>query len=51
VVMVCSKTEKNLAAMTKEDIADQLIQQRVELASRQLQQDLKRKALIDQRAS
>jgi peptidyl-prolyl cis-trans isomerase SurA len=51
VVMVCSRTEKNLAAMTKEDIADQLIQQRVELASRQLQQDLKRKALIDQRAS
>ena len=51
VVMVCSKTEKNLAAMTKEDIADQLIQQRVELASRQLQQDLKRKALIDPRAS
>ena len=51
VVMVCSKTQKNLAAMTREDIADQLIQQRVELASRQLQQDLKRKALIDQRAS
>jgi hypothetical protein len=37
--------------MTREDIADQLIQQRVELASRQLQQDLKRRALIDQRAS
>jgi peptidyl-prolyl cis-trans isomerase SurA len=51
VVMVCSKQEKNLAAMTREDIADQLVQQRVELASRQLQQDLKRKALIDQRAS
>jgi peptidyl-prolyl cis-trans isomerase SurA len=51
VVMVCSKQEKNLAAMTREDIADQLIQQRVELASRQLQQDLKRRALIDQRAS
>ena len=51
VVMVCSKTQKNLAAMTREDIADQLIQQRVELASRQLQQDLKRRALIDQRAS
>jgi peptidyl-prolyl cis-trans isomerase SurA len=51
VVMVCSKEQKNLAAMTREDIADQLIQQRVELASRQLQQDLKRRALIDQRAS
>ena len=51
VVMVCSKTQKNLAAMTREDIADQLIQQRVELASRQLEQDLKRRALIEQRAS
>jgi peptidyl-prolyl cis-trans isomerase SurA len=51
VVMVCDKQEKNLAAMTREDIADQLVQQRVELASRQLQQDLKRRALIDQRAS
>jgi peptidyl-prolyl cis-trans isomerase SurA len=51
VLMVCKSEQKNLAAMTKDDIADQLIQERVELASRQLQQDLKRKALIDQRQS
>jgi peptidyl-prolyl cis-trans isomerase SurA len=51
VVMVCSSTQKNMAAMTREDIADQLIQERVELASRQLQQDLKRRALIEQRDS
>jgi peptidyl-prolyl cis-trans isomerase SurA len=51
VVMLCSRTQKNLAAMTKEDIADQLVQDRVELASRQLQQDLRRRALIDQRGS
>jgi peptidyl-prolyl cis-trans isomerase SurA len=51
VLMVCSSTQKNMAAMTKDDIADQLIQERVELASRQLQQDLKRRALIDQRQS
>ncbi len=51
VVMVCSKDQKNLAAMTREDIANQLLEQRVELASRQLQQDLKRRALIDQRSS
>ncbi len=51
VVMVCSRAQKNLAAMTKEDIADQLVQDRVELASRQLQQDLRRRALIDQRGS
>ena len=51
VLMVCKSEQKNLAAMTRDDIADQLIQERVELASRQLQQDLKRRALIDQRQS
>jgi peptidyl-prolyl cis-trans isomerase SurA len=51
VVMVCKKEQKNMAAMTREDIADQMIQERVELASRQLLQDLKRRALIDQRES
>jgi peptidyl-prolyl cis-trans isomerase SurA len=51
VVMVCKREQKNLAAMTREDIADQLVQDRVELASRQLQQDLHRRALIDQRGS
>jgi peptidyl-prolyl cis-trans isomerase SurA len=51
VVMVCSRDQKNLAAMTREDIANQLVSERVELASRQLLQDLKRRALIDQRSS
>jgi peptidyl-prolyl cis-trans isomerase SurA len=51
VVMVCKTEQKNMAAMTREDIADQMVQERVELASRQLLQDLKRKALIDQRES
>ena len=50
VVMVCAKDQKNMAAMTHEDIANQLLEERVELASRQLQQDLKRRALIDQRS-
>jgi len=51
VVMVCSKEQKNLAAMTRDDIANQLLEQRVELASQQVQQDLKRRALIDMRSS
>lgn len=51
VIMVCQKTQKNMAALTKEDIADQLVEDRVELASRQLEQDLRRRALIDQRGS
>ena len=51
VVMVCSRAEKNLAAMSRDDIANQLLEERVELASRQLQQDIRRRALIDQRSS
>ena len=50
VVMVCKREQKNMAAMTHDDIANQLLEERVELASRQLQQDLKRHALIDQRS-
>ncbi len=49
VVMVCKKEQKNMAAESREDITNQLFEARVELASRQLQQDLKRHALIDQR--
>lgn len=51
VVMLCGSQQKNLAAMTREDIANELVSDRVELASRQLQQDLRRRALIDQRSS
>jgi peptidyl-prolyl cis-trans isomerase SurA len=50
VVMVCKREQKNMAAMSRDDIANQLLEERVELASRQLQQDLKRRALIDQRS-
>ncbi len=49
VVMVCKREQKNMAAMGRDDIANQLLEERVELSSRQLQQDLKRRALIDQR--
>jgi peptidyl-prolyl cis-trans isomerase SurA len=51
VVMVCTREQKNLATMTRDDIANQLLEERVELASRQLEQDLKRRALIDMRSS
>jgi peptidyl-prolyl cis-trans isomerase SurA len=47
VMMICSRTEKNLAVESKEDIANRLIGERVELLSRQLLRDLHRKALID----
>ncbi len=50
VVMVCSKEEKNLGVSTHAEIAEKLVNDRVELASRQLQRELDRKAVIDQRS-
>ena len=49
VLMVCSREQKNAAAPTKEEISERLLQDRVELASRQLQRDLRRRAMLDER--
>jgi peptidyl-prolyl cis-trans isomerase SurA len=46
VIIICSKEEKNTATLTKEDVRRQLINDRVEAASRQLMRDLRRKASI-----
>jgi peptidyl-prolyl cis-trans isomerase SurA len=51
VIMVCSRTQKNLGIPTHTEIADRLLNERVELASRQLMRDLRRRAVIDQRSS
>ena len=51
VIMICARTEKNLAELDTEQIADQLLSERVELVSRQLNRDLHRRAVIDQRSS
>ena len=48
VIMVCSKQQKNTATLTKEDVRRRLVNERVELASRQLLRDLRRKATIQQ---
>ncbi len=50
VLMVCSREQKNAAAPTKEEIGERLLQERVELASRQLQRDLRRRAMLDDRS-
>ncbi|MGI4959129.1 MAG: peptidylprolyl isomerase [Janthinobacterium lividum] len=50
VIMVCARSEKNLADRSTEEIADQLLNDRVELVSRQLNRDLHRKATIDMRS-
>ena len=46
VVIVCSKEQKNTAVQTKEDVRRRMITDRVEMASRQLMRDLRRKATI-----
>ncbi len=50
VIMVCSREEKNLGVPTKQELSDKLVSERAELASRQLQRDLQRRAVIDQRS-
>ena len=50
VVMVCSREEKNLGLPTDQEITERIINDRVELASRQLQRDLQRRATLDVRS-
>lgn len=49
VMMVCSRGDQNLAQMDRKAIVEQILERRVELLSRQMQQDLRRKANIDVR--
>jgi peptidyl-prolyl cis-trans isomerase SurA len=51
VIMVCSRDQKNAAELTSQDVASQLLHERVEMQSRALDRDLRRRAIIDQRAS
>ncbi len=47
VVIVCSREQKNVAQLTREEIGARLLSERVENTSRQLLRDLRRRALID----
>lgn len=51
ILIVCSREQKNLAQLTPDEIRARLLSDRVELASRQLQRDLRRKANIELRAN
>ena len=51
VIGVCSREEKNVANSSAEQIADQLLSERVELASRHENRDLHRRAVIEMRSS
>lgn len=48
-LMVCNKKEKNFADRAPSEIADQLMNERVEQTARQLDSDLHRRAMIDKR--
>jgi peptidyl-prolyl cis-trans isomerase SurA len=51
VLIVCSREQKNLAQQSKEEIQAQLLNERVELLSRQLLANLRRRATISLRPS
>jgi peptidyl-prolyl cis-trans isomerase SurA len=51
VVMVCSRERRNEAEVTPEVARNQILRDRVELLSRQLQRDLRRRAQIEMRNS
>ncbi len=51
VIMVCSRDTRNLADQTPDEIADQLLNERVEQVSRQVNRDLHRRASIDMRST
>jgi len=48
-VIICSRETKNMATPVKADLASRLVDDRAELASRQLMRDLHRRAVIDLR--
>jgi peptidyl-prolyl cis-trans isomerase SurA len=50
VIMICSREDKNLGVPTRQELSDKIVNERAELASRQLQRDLERRAVIDQRS-
>jgi peptidyl-prolyl cis-trans isomerase SurA len=50
VMMVCSREQRNLAEFTPDQAKQQLLRDRVELLSRQLQRDLRRRANIERRS-
>jgi peptidyl-prolyl cis-trans isomerase SurA len=50
VLMVCSRESRDLGIPTKQELTDRILDNRVELTSRQLMRDLERRAVIDRRS-
>jgi peptidyl-prolyl cis-trans isomerase SurA len=51
VLVICGRTEKNMAASNAPELRSQIIEERAELTARQLQQALRRQATIELRPS
>ena len=51
VLMVCSREEKVATAPSKQETTSRLVEERAELASRQLLRDLRRRAVLDERGA
>ena len=49
-MMVCSREQRNLAEFTPEDAKQQILRDRIENLSRQVQRDLRRRAQIEMRS-
>ncbi len=50
VVMICSSETKPAGLPSKQEMSQRILSERIELTSRQLQRDLRRRAIIEQRA-
>jgi peptidyl-prolyl cis-trans isomerase SurA len=50
VLMVCSRETRNAGLPSKAELEDRILGERIELASRQLQNELRRRAIIEQRS-
>lgn len=50
VIMVCSREQKNLGIPSRQELSSKILNDRIELASRQLMRDLQRRAQLDQRS-
>ena len=51
VLILCSREQKNAGDASRDEVRSQLLEQRVELSSRQLLRTLRRKAMLDDRSS
>ena len=51
IIMVCERETRNLSDQSPDEIADQLLNERVEQISRQVNRDLHRRASIEMRGT